>query len=136
MEFKAEQKYILMSPRKARPVVDAIKKMSPVIALAVLAQVDKRAAQPILKTIKQALANAKVKGIGESELSFKEIFISEGPRLKRGRPVSRGMWHPIKKRMSHVRVILQTIEKPAEVKEVKTVKEPKIVVAKKEGKSK
>ncbi len=112
MEFIAEQKYLLLSPRKIRPVVYAIKRLTPAYALQVLPQVDKKAALFLSKVIKSAMANAKVKGIGETELIFKEIQIGEGPRLKRGRPVSRGMWHPIKKRMSHIRIILETIEKP------------------------
>lgn len=136
MEFKAEQKYILVSPRKARPVVDAIKKMSPLMALDVLSQIDKRAALPILKTIKQALANAKVKGAEGSELSFKEIYISEGPRLKRGRPVSRGMWHPIKKRMSHIRVILMTRKSEIANSKSETGQESKKVEPEVKGKKK
>lgn len=108
MEFKAEQKFILISPRKLRPVADVIRKVSPVTALQVLPNTGKRGAEPLGKVIKAALANAKQKGVGEGDLAFKEIMISEGPRLKRGQPVSRGMWHPIKKRMSHIRVVLTT----------------------------
>ncbi len=112
MEFISEQKFLLLSPRKVRPVVDVIRKMSPTYALAVLPQVNKKAADSISKVIKSAIANAKVKGVSESDLSFKEIQINEGPRLKRGRPVSRGMWHPVKKRMSHIRIVLQTVDRP------------------------
>jgi large subunit ribosomal protein L22 len=110
MIFKAEQKYLLASPRKVRIVVTAIKKLSPKLAVESLALVGKRQALPLMKVIKQALANAREKGVSEDNLVFQEIQIGEGPRLKRGRPVSRGQWHPIKKRMCHIRVILTTKE--------------------------
>jgi len=124
MEIIASQKYLLLSPRKIRPVVALIKKMTPLEAIERLPFIAKKASEPLAKVIKQALANARVKGLADSDLTFKEIQIGEGPRLKRGRPVSRGQWHPIKKRMSHIRVVLET--KAVEVKkEVKKEEEPK-----------
>ncbi len=118
MEIIASQKYLLLSPRKIRPVVALIKKMTPLEAVERLPFIAKKASEPLAKVIKQALANARVKGLADSDLTFKEIQIGEGPRLKRGRPVSRGQWHPIKKRMSHIRVVLET-------KAVEPKKEPK-----------
>ena len=141
MEFKSEQKHLLLSPRKIRPVVDVIKKLTPVKALDVLPFVKKRASEFLFKVIKSALANAVQKGADVNSLIFKEIQIGEGPRLKRGNPVSRGRWHPIKKRMSHIKVILMT-KKVAEVKKAevksrvsseevkKTVKKAKVAVKK------
>ncbi len=108
MEFKSEQKYLILSPRKIRPVVEVIKKMTPIKALEKLPFIKKRASEFILKVIKSALANASQKGVNAEDLIFKEIQIGEGPRLKRGQPVSRGRWHPIKKRMSHIKVILES----------------------------
>ncbi len=143
MEFKSEQKYLILSPRKIRPVVEVIKKMTPNKALESLPFIKKRASEFVFKVIKSAVANATQKGVDSNTLIFKEIQIGEGPRLKRGQPVSRGRWHPIKKRMSHVKVILTTKKvsevKPAkdikkvEKKEVKVVK--KAVVTKKETKN-
>ncbi len=114
MEFKSEQKYLILSPRKIRPVVDVIKKMTPTKALESLPFIKKRASEFLFKVIKSALANAAQKGADSANLVFKEIQVGEGPRLRRGQPVSRGRWHPIKKRMSHIRVVLQT-KKVAEV---------------------
>lgn len=139
MEFKSEQKHLLLSPRKIRPVVDVIKKLTPVKALDVLPFVKKRASEFLFKVIKSALANAVQKGADVNSLVFKEIQIGEGPRLKRGNPVSRGRWHPIKKRMSHIKVILATkkvdenklsksVKKVEEKTEVKTAKTLKKVV--------
>lgn len=111
MEFIATQKFLLMSPRKLRVVADLAKKMKPADAVERLPFIHKRAQEPLVKVIKSAIANAKQKGAVEADLIFKEIQIGEGPRLKRGRPISRGQWHPIKRRMSHIRVVLTTINK-------------------------
>jgi len=112
MIIKAEQKYLLASPRKIREVVELVKRLKPALAVETLAVVGKKAAEPVRKVILAALANAKAKGASETDLVFKEIQVGEGPRLKRGQPISRGQWHPIKKRMSHIRVILMTNSKP------------------------
>jgi large subunit ribosomal protein L22 len=117
-QFKATQKYLLMSPRKLRLVVGVIKKMKPSEAVAKLPFVQKRAGAEIAKVIKSAIASAKAQGVGETDLIFKEIQIGEGPRLKRGKAVSRGMWHPFKKRMAHIRVIL--ISTKPEVKKIES----------------
>lgn len=83
-----------------------VRKMKPVEATEKLPFVQKRAAGDLAKVIKSAIANAKAQGVADTDLIFKEIQIGEGPRLKRGRPASRGMWHPFKKRMAHIRVVL------------------------------
>lgn len=118
MEFISTQKFLLTSPKKIRPIADVARKLSPIRAIEVLPFTGKKAAQPLIKVIKTAIANAKQKGVSSEELSFKEIRISEGPRLKRGRPVSRGRWHPFKRRMAHIRVILKSSENVVK-KEVK-----------------
>ncbi len=107
-EFKATQKYLLESPRKIRLVVALIKKMKPAEAVEKLPFVQKKSAEALSKVIKSAIASAKAQGVSDADLVFKEIQIGEGPRLKRGRAASRGMWHPFKKRMAHIRVILTT----------------------------
>ncbi|MEJ2347774.1 MAG: 50S ribosomal protein L22 [Patescibacteria group bacterium] len=133
MEIKSVQKFVKMSPRKLRLVASLVKGMTPTEAVARLPFSGKRAADPLVKTIKTAIANAKVKGIAESDLVFKEIQINEGPMLKRGRPVSRGMWHPYKRRMSHIRVVLEgEVKKVSKPKKKVTTK--KKTVVKKKGK--
>lgn len=132
-QFIATQKYLVMSPRKLRLVAGLIKKMKPVEAIEKLPFVQKRAGEPIMKVIKNAVASAKNQGVADTDLIFKEIQIGEGPRLKRGIAASRGRWHPIVKRMAHIRVVLTTVKKEEvkvksekvekeKVKEVKTVK--------------
>lgn len=146
MQAISTQKYIRVSPRKLRLVADMTRKMTPVEALSVLPYVNKAAAIHIEKVVKSAVANAKVMGANENELVFKEIQVSEGPRLKRGIAVSRGMWHPIVKYMSHIRVIVETKETPikkadskveaveAETVEVPAKKEAKVKAPKKAAK--
>jgi len=134
-EFKATQKYLIMSPRKLRLVVGLIKKMSPVDAIEKLPFASRRAAFDLGKVIKSALANATSQGVSEKDLVFKEIQIGEGPRLKRGKAASRGRWHPFKKRMSHIRVILTTVKKGEEKKEVKIEEKVAVVAKEKKGKN-
>ena len=129
-QYKATQKYLLMSPRKIRLVVGIIKKMKPAEAVEKLPFVQKRAGAELAKVIKSAMASAKNAGVSEPDLVFKEIQIGEGPRLKRGRAASRGMWHPFKRRMSHIRVILQSTKAQVEKKEKKPA-EAKMKEAKK-----
>ena len=109
MEIVATQKFVRMSPQKLRLVVRAVKEIKdPDKLLAYLVLIKKRAALPILKTIKQALGNAK-NNLGVTDrLKVKEIQIGEGPRLKRFRAGSRGIARPILKRTSHVRIVLET----------------------------
>lgn len=116
MEFKATQKFDRTSPRKLRPVVDMAKKLTPSDAVKVLPMVGKRAAEPLVKVIKSALANARMQEANEMDLIFGSIQIGEGPRLKRGRAGSRGRLKPYKRRMSHISVVLTT--KDAKVKKV------------------
>ena len=72
--------------------------------------------EQIFQACKELIDDAKK---GCADLVFKEIQIGEGPRLKRGRAASRGMWHPFKRRMSHIRVILQSTKAQVEKKEKK-----------------
>lgn len=104
--FIATQKYLLVSPRKVRAVVALIKKLSPLDAVIKLEFVRKRSSEFVSKVIKTAIGQAIKDGVADTDLVFKEVQIGEGPRLKRGHAASRGRWHPYKKRMSHIRVVL------------------------------
>lgn len=106
MEYQAITKYVRMSPRKLRLVVDAIKSLSPLAALVYLHDIPRLAAVPLAKVIASALANAKEKNADAKRLRFKVIEVNVGPVMKRMRAVSRGQGHGYKKRMTHVRVVL------------------------------
>jgi large subunit ribosomal protein L22 len=124
MEAISVQKYVRMSPTKIRLVANMVKDVTPTEAVAMLPYVPKRAAKPLEKVVRSAIANARQKGAKEEDLVFKEIQINEGPHiLKRGQPVSRGQWHPILKKMSHIRVVLMT--KPEAKSNVKKSKQGK-----------
>lgn len=112
MLIKAEQKFVSTSPRKLRLVVDAVRKIrKPQEALAYLEHMNERAAKTVSKVIKQAIANATNNAnLPIDSLIIGEIQVGDGPTYKRGRPVSRGRFHPIMKRTSHVRVILEAKE--------------------------
>lgn len=139
MEIKSVQKFVKTSPRKLRLVAALARKMKPADAIETLPFSRKRAADPLVKVIKTAVANAKERGLKEEDLIFKEIQINEGPRLKRGRPASRGVWHPYKRRMSHIRVVLEERKKSEKAMKPKTEakKETKRKIErKKKGKTK
>lgn len=106
MEYSATAKYIRTSTRKLRLVADAIRRLSPVAAVAQLAIQPKRAGVPLADAIKSAIANATVKNADAKTLRFQTIEVMGGPVLKRWHAVSRGQAHPFKKRMTHVRVVL------------------------------
>src|SRR5258708_16084 len=106
--YISTQRFIRISPKKIRVVVAAISKMNPERAVEVLPYVGKAASEPLQKTIKSAIANARMQGAKVENLEFKEIQIGEGPRLKRGLAAPKGRYHPMLKRMSHIRVVLTT----------------------------
>jgi len=139
MDIISTQKFIRLAPKKIRPVAYLVRKMSVQESIEKLPFVNKKGADYLLKVIKTASSNAKNRGISEDLLFFKEIQITEGPRLKRGIPVSRGQWHPIIKRMSHIRVTLGVKEvikedKNKNKKEVVKVSKDKKKVTKKGNK--
>lgn len=140
MLIKAEQKFIRTSARKLRFVADGIKHLKPAEAIRQLKFSDKRAADPLAKVIKQAIANAVTNAkLDKAALKFAHIEVNEGPTYKRWRAVSRGRAHSIFKRTSHVKITLTTIAptitksvslEPAKKAEVKETKAPVIKKAK------
>lgn len=122
MQYISTQKYLRMSPRKLRLVVGMVKHLSPARAVEVLPYMQKRAADPLQKVIKSAIANAQQKGVANIDnLQFSEIQVNEGPRLKRYRAGARGRYKPYTRDMSHIRIVL-TDDKPAKVAKKKEVK--------------
>lgn len=120
-----------MSPRKLRLVADMVRGKSASEVLEALVFMNKEAARPVEKVIKTAVANAKVKGANPADLVISNIEISEGPRLKRFRPVSRGQAHGYVRAMSHIKVTVQTVNSPQTTEKKTVVRRPK---AESEGK--
>jgi large subunit ribosomal protein L22 len=107
MEARAVAKYIRMSPQKMRLVVDLVRGKRVEEAKQILLFTRKYAAGPVRKVLQSALANAKQNpDIDENILFVKEIFVDQGPSLKRWRARAQGRAAAIKKRMSHITVVL------------------------------
>jgi large subunit ribosomal protein L22 len=107
MEAKAVAKYIRVSPQKARLVVDLVRGKKIDEAKKILQFTRKYSAGIINKVLKSAVANAKQNpNIDESILYVKDIFVDQGPSLKRWRARAQGRAASIKKRMSHITIIL------------------------------
>lgn len=111
-EVSATIKYLRTSPKKLRAVARVIRKLSPTAALTQLQFMPKRATGPLAESLKSALANATNNlKLNIENLKIKTIEIGEGPRLKRFRAVSRGTAHQYKHRTSHIRIVLEEMEK-------------------------
>lgn len=116
------------SPRKVRLVTELVRGKSVHDALVSLSFLDKRAALPIKKLIESAFANAKQQnGVDADSLVISKIVVDKGVVLKRMMPRARGSAARIKKRSSHVTLVLA----PRALKEVKEGKSKKESKAKK-----
>lgn len=108
MEIIAKSKYVRTSPRKIRLVTDMILGLKVESAQEILKNLNKRAAKILLLVLKQGVGNAVNNfKLDKKSLLIKRIEIGKGPIYKRGHPVSRGQWHAILKRTSHVTVVLE-----------------------------
>ena len=106
MIAKAEVKFIRVSPTKVRQVLDLIRNMDVSQAEAVLFNLNKGPKAYLAKILKQAVANAKVKGFNKEQLYISKIICDVGPAWKRFKAAAFGRAAPIKKRTSHVRIEL------------------------------
>ena len=110
---RAISKYNRLSPRKARLVADLIRGKRVVEALRILYGINNKPKRFIEKTLKSAVANFKNKypEIDEENLYISEIYIDEGPRLKRFKPRAMGRAYPIIKPTAHITVVVSPIER-------------------------
>ncbi|MBU3923060.1 50S ribosomal protein L22 [Patescibacteria group bacterium] len=127
MEIKAKAKYLRNAPRKVRLVADLIRGLDIKEAETQLKFLNKRAAEPVLKLLNSAFANAKnTYNLEKDSLFIKSIMVHEGPPFKRWKPVSRGRAFEVLKRTSHIDLILGVKEgvKIEKKKQEKKVVEP------------
>lgn len=110
MEIIAKLNYYRMAPRKVRLVAGLIRGKKVNEVLAQLAFVGKRSAPDMAKLLKSAISNAKnnFKIKDEQNLYIKKITVDEGPTLKRYMPRARGRAAMIRKRTSHITVVLES----------------------------
>jgi large subunit ribosomal protein L22 len=107
MEATAVARYLRMSPQKARLVVDLIRGKKVDDALATLALCPKKPARLVAKVLRSAVANAvQAYKVDVDDLFVKRVLVDGGPMLKRWRPRAMGRATRIRKRMSHVTVVL------------------------------
>jgi len=115
MAFEAKLKYLHISPRKTRLVADLVRGKDVEEAQTILKFTVKGASEPILKLLNSAVSNAKtLQNIEPNDLFISKITVDEGPVLKRILPKSRGRGEIIKKRMSHVNLVLDIKNKKNE----------------------
>jgi len=110
-EVRAVAKWVRVSPRKARLVVDNIRGRTVPEARTVLAFTDRAAAREIDKVLRSAVANAEANhGLAGDDLVVSAAFVDDGLTIKRWRPQARGRAHPIRKRTCHITIRLATAD--------------------------
>lgn len=87
-----------------------VRKLKPASAMNILKFTNKSAATDLSKAISTAVANAKQKGLDTEKLVFKTLEINEGPKLRRFNAQAKGRVNPFRKKMSHVRIVLEEAE--------------------------
>ena len=111
MEAKAGSRFVRVSPRKARIVIDQIRGKSVPAAREILKFTNRGIAETVEKTLNSAVANAEHNHHVRAEsLVVKTAFADEGPTLKRIRPRAKGSASRIRKRTSHITIIVATRE--------------------------
>jgi ribosomal protein L22 len=104
---RAQAKYVRSSPRKARLVIDVIRGKSVEEARAILVHTPRAAAEPVLKVLESAIANAEHNHeLLPEELRIHQVMVDEGPTIKRFRPRALGRATKIRKRTSHITINL------------------------------
>ena len=106
MEAKAVLKYVRMSPRKVRRVVDLIRGRKAGESLLSLRFMPYRAAKNVEKLLMSAMANAEQKGAEPEDMIISEVLVDQGPTMKRMRARAMGRANVIKKRSSHITIML------------------------------
>ena len=131
VESIARVRHIRVTPQKARRVVALIKGKQAEEALAILKFAPQSASEPIYKLVASAIANARVKAdkdgefLDEQDLYVANAYVDEGTTLKRFQPRAQGRAFQIKKRTSHITVVLGTPEVAEAAAAAKTKKASK-----------
>ncbi|MCX6422120.1 MAG: 50S ribosomal protein L22 [Actinobacteria bacterium] len=109
MEARAQARFVRVTPMKARRVVDLIRGLPASDAQAVLRFAPQAASEPVGKVLDSAIANATNNhNLDPQSLFVSEAFVDEGPTMKRFRPRAQGRAFRIRKRTSHITVVLES----------------------------
>ena len=106
MEVSARLRFVRVAPRKARLVADLIRGKRSEEALTLLTFTKKAAAKIVIKLLKSAVANAMQKKMDADRLFVKQITVDQGPTMKRFQPRALGRATTIRKRTSHINIVL------------------------------
>jgi len=109
MEARAVSRYMKISPRKTRQVIDLVRGKGVEEAFNVLRFTPKKAARLVERTLRSAVANAvnrEETDVREEDLFVKEAFVDGGIAFKRVRPQPRGAAGVIRKRYSHITLVV------------------------------
>lgn len=117
-EVKVTLRFLKMGPRKVRLIADTMRGHKAVILLERLPLKHQKAAIPMLKLLKSAIANAKINHKYEAEtLRVKSVTVDGGPMVKRWMPKAHGRATPLRQRTSHINLVLISEEpKPKKIK--------------------
>ena len=109
----AKARYVRVSPMKARRVVDMIRGLPATEALNVLKFAPQAASEDVYKVVASAIANAEHNAHlrDRDRLFVSEAYVDEGPTMKRFRPRAQGRAYRIRKRTSHITVVVESREK-------------------------
>ncbi|WP_261553497.1 50S ribosomal protein L22 [Frankia tisae] len=108
---KASARYVRVSPMKARRVVDLVRGRSVSEALDILRFAAQAASEDVYKVVASAAANAENNHrLDPDTLWVGEAYVDEGPTLKRIRPRAQGRAYRIRKRTSHITVVVESRE--------------------------
>jgi large subunit ribosomal protein L22 len=114
MEARAQARYARVTPMKARRVVDLIRGLPASEAQAVLRFAPQAASEPVSKVLASAIANAEHNSqLDPDSLWVSEAYVDEGPTIKRFRPRAQGRAYRIRKRTSHITVVVRSFETDA-----------------------
>lgn len=109
MEARAQAKFVRVTPQKARRVVDLIRGMNAGEAQAVLQFAPQAASEPVGKVLASAVANASNNlNLDPATLWVSQVWVDEGPTMKRFRPRAQGRAFRIRKRTSHITVVVES----------------------------
>ncbi len=111
MEARAISRYVRISPRKVKIVVDLIRNKPVGVAMGILNNTPKAASEVLIKLLKSAIANAENNhNMNVDKLYVAEVFANPGPILKRIMPRAQGRAFRINKRTSHITLVLKEKE--------------------------
>lgn len=108
---RAQARFVRVSAMKARRVIDLVRGKSVEEALAILKYAPQAASEPIAKVVASAAANAENNfGLDRRNLVISEAYANEGPTMRRIRPRAQGRAYQIRKRTSHITVVVSQKE--------------------------